>query len=94
MEDFHDPKCEIARYKTQVAVFEGTHVFKTLPEEVQSQIFKEMVGEKVITSCRCAARKRNHSDLIRLWTAAGSARTYNKDTWKNIESQLFEIDEI
>lgn len=44
--------------------------------------------------CHCAARKRNHSDFIRLWTAAGPAANYNKRAWIDIELQLYSIDEI
>lgn len=45
-------------------------------------------------SCFCEQRKINHNDFIRLWTAAGPAKNYNKSAWLDVERQLHDVGAI
>ena len=46
------------------------------------------------SACGCEQRCKNHSDFIRLWTAAGPAQNYNKKAWLDVERQLYAADVI
>ena len=39
-------------------------------------------------------RQQMANEFVRLWTAAGSAPSYDKDAWKSVERQLLEVGAI
>lgn len=85
----HDGKCEVMRMQRTLdvleAVLEGRGLSQADGERKREEIRSAFHDGK----CRCAERRKNHDDFIRLWTAAGSAANYDKEAWKNVEGQLF-----
>jgi hypothetical protein len=90
----HDAKCELERQNSILEEFGSWEVFNELPERVRLIVSGGRKIDWPVSACKCARRKRNRDDFIRLWTAAGSAKNYDKGAWKNVESQLFDADEF
>lgn len=90
----HDAKCELARQDSILGEFGSWEAFNELPERIQLIVSGGRRIDWPVSACKCARRKQNQNDFIRLWTAAGPAKNYDKSAWKNIESQLIDADEI
>jgi hypothetical protein len=90
----HDGKCEVARQKRIRNSLEVSNTFMSLSREVREGILEEEGANKVVNTCGCSIRKKNHNDLLRLWAEAGSSRSYDKRAWLNVEIQLYYADLI
>lgn len=90
----HDEKCELARMASLLEAFGSWEEFNKLAPSAKSILLREIGFDAPLSECKCARRRRNRDDFIRLWTAAGAAKNYNKNAWKSVESQLIDIGEI
>ncbi|MDP2228288.1 MAG: hypothetical protein Q8J78_12515 [Moraxellaceae bacterium] len=90
----HDGKCEKALLASTLKSFKASPTIMNLPEETRQKFFDEQREQYGNGRCGCATRIKNHNDFIRLWTAAGGSKTYDKEAWKNVESQLYNADVI
>lgn len=90
----HDGKCELDSQEAIIDVFGSWENFQSLPDEKRKSFMERFGVDGAFSGCRCAMRKRNRGDFIRLWTAAGAAKNYNKKAWVDIESQLMDANQI
>lgn len=90
----HDDKCELLLQKLILAEFGSWEAFNALPERIRLIVGQGRRVEGPVSACKCSRRSQNRNDFIRLWTAAGSAKNYDKSAWKNVEAQLFAAAEI
>lgn len=90
----HDGKCELVLRQAILDEFGSWEEFNKLPERVRLIVGGGRIIDWPVVTCKCVRRMRNRDDFIRLWTAAGSAKNYDKSAWKNVESQLIDANEI
>lgn len=90
----HDERCELARQNSILEEFGSWEAFNELPERVRLIVSGGRKVDWPVSACKCARRTRNRDDFIRLWSAAGSAKNYDKNAWKNVEAQLIDVGEI
>lgn len=57
---------------------------------IKSPSFEDLISEieSHIEKLRLE-KEKNQENFIRLWTAAGKAKNYNKASWLDVERQLF-----